>query len=98
MLLFPIRTLNKIFDTWNIEPPANIWTKIDKPSHSDFKNDFRSDKEEQLSKWIKSYSQKELDHFQSILDRFGITIYNISDPNPQNIDSTYTKESHSDRA
>ena len=98
MLLFPIRTLNKIFDAWNIEPPAEIWTKIDKPSHSDFKNDFRSNKEEQLSKWIKSYSKNELDHFQSILDRFGITIYSMSDPNPQNIDSTYTKESHSDRA
>ena len=98
MLLFPIRTLNEIFSTWDIEPPAEIWTKIDKPSHSDFKNDFRSNKEEQLSKWIKSYSQKELDHFQSILDRFGVTIYQMNEPNPIGLDSTYTKESHSDHA
>lgn len=98
MLLFPIRTLNEIFGAWDIDPSTEIWTKIDKPSHSDFKNDFRSNKEEQLRKWLKSYTLKELEHFQSILDRFGIDIYRMNDPNPQISDSTYTVEFHSDRA
>lgn len=83
MLQFPIKTLNTIFDAWDIEPPEEIWTKIDNPSHSDFKNDLRSDKQEQLNKWINSYSQNELEHFQSILDRFDISIYCMNNPNPK---------------
>ena len=83
MLLHPQRTLTRIFETWNIELPADIQNNIDQPSHSDFKKDFRSDKNEQLSKWINRYSESELAHFQSILDRFDIDLYKMTDPLPQ---------------
>ena len=98
MLLHPNKSLKNIFSEWKLEVPEEIWSKLDKPSHSDFKNDFRADKDEQLCKWIKSYSEKELDHFQSILDSFGIKIYNMRDPHPQIQGATYTRESRSDRA
>jgi len=83
ILLFPTKTLNYIFDAWAIEPPDEIWEKINKPSSSDFKKDFRSNKEEQLNKWIKSYSKSEIKHFQSILDRFDISIYKMDCPYPK---------------
>ncbi len=87
LLLFPTKTLNFIFDQWDIEPPDEIWTQINKPSSSDFKKDFRANKDEQLSKWIRSYSSAEINHFQSILDRFGINIYRMDSPLPIRLDS-----------
>jgi len=89
MLIQPQQTLKDIFKEWSIEAPAEIQNNLDRPSHSDFKKDFRQDKNEQLYKWIKKYSKTELDHFQTILDRFEIDIYKISDPYPQVKQSKY---------
>ncbi len=83
MLLQPKQTLAKIFKEWKFDLPKDIQNNLDIPSHSDFKKDFRKDKNEQLQKWINRYSEKELSHFQSILDRFEIDLYKMTDPHPQ---------------
>ena len=83
LLLNPKETLCEIFEEWSISPPEGIWDKIDKPSHSDFRNDFRKNKEEQIGKWLKQYSNNELNHFQKILDRFDIDMYTMDDPMPK---------------
>jgi len=91
MLLQPKQTLEDIFKEWNIELPAEIQNNLDQPSHSDFKKDFRKDKNEQLQKWINKYSDAKLAHFQTILDRFEIDLYRMTDPQPQAKKSTYQK-------
>ena len=82
MLLNPIISLERIFSEWAIDPPRSIWNKLEKPSHSDFKKDLRSDSTEQMNKWINNYTKKELAHFQSILDRFEIDSYRMDEALP----------------
>ena len=84
MLIEPKATLSSIFEQWSIQIPNDLWNDLDKPSHSDFKKDFRKNKNDQLRKWIKKHSESELAHFQQILDRFGIELYSMNNPLPKN--------------
>lgn len=84
MLLEPQKTLSHIFREWDMAPPKDIFSDIDRPSHSDFTGDFRKDKNEQLLKWINKNTQGDLDRYQHILDRFEIDIYKMHQPLPAN--------------
>lgn len=82
MLVNPYETIEQIFDTWNIPIPEEIFKEIEKPSSSDFKKDFRKNKQEQLSKWHATVDPKEYKKLQLILDRFGISQYEMSEIMP----------------
>ena len=82
MLLYPKRVLTQLFKTWKMEMPESLLAKVEIPSSSDFKKDYRSDKEEQLQKWFKGFEHSELEELQVILDRFEIELYSMFSPKP----------------
>ncbi len=85
MLLNPIEVLTALFDKWNLPIPDGLFEKIQVPSSSDFKKDFRSDKKEQLKKWFKGFSHTELNDLQDILNRFDIKDYSMHEILPLNL-------------
>lgn len=53
-----------------------------KPSRSDYHNEFVSDKSVQLQKWKENLSEEDLKALQEVFDHFGITIYSAFDIYP----------------
>ena len=82
MLLEPKSVLTALFKSWKLDIPERLFAKIEVPSSSDFKKDFRINKEEQLKKWFDGFSQTELQDMEDILSRFDLKIYSMFDPMP----------------
>jgi len=79
LLLHPNTVIANIFKIWNMETPPALFEKINIPSSSDFRKDFRADKNEQLKKWFIGFSNKELEEMDEILKRFEINVYSMFD-------------------
>ena len=79
LLLHPNTVLANIFKIWKMEIPKALFDKVHIPSSSDFRKDFRSNKDEQLKKWFEGFSQTELHDMQDILKRFEIDVYSMFD-------------------
>ena len=79
LLLHPNTVLSNIFKIWNMETPPALFEKVNIPSSSDFRKDFRSDKNDQLKKWFEGFSNAELEDMEEILKRFEIDVYSMFD-------------------
>ncbi len=79
LLLHPNTVITNIFKIWEMEIPNALFEKVNIPSSSDFRKDFRTDKNDQLKKWFIGFSQTELMEMEEILKRFEIDVYSMFD-------------------
>jgi len=79
LLLEPDLELKRIEKTLKIEIPQ-LDNKFRKASTTDFKGDFKQNPQEQLSKWQKKLSQKEVERMPDIFDYFDLKIYRADSP------------------
>ncbi len=81
LLLDPGKELKRIGNEISLEIPFDE-SLINKPSKSDFFNEYQDDKKKQLSKWMNGLSQKELHNLQIVFDHYQLKIYSADNIMP----------------
>ncbi len=81
LLLNPDIELQRIGKEINLEIPFDE-SLVNKPSRSDFFNEYQNDKKKQLSKWMNGLSQKELRNLQLVFDHYNLKIYSADNIMP----------------
>ena len=82
LLMNPEEELYRLSCELAVEFPKSILQRISEPSKTDYKNDFISSPEKQLSKWTKDLSKLKLNNIDRILKYFDINLYSAYETMP----------------